>query len=69
MAKNPYACVECHLIIPEEKKPGKYSRNKKKELVEDLKLRELSTAGKVEDLVIRLLENDLENKVHLWIHF
>ena len=60
MAKNPFACAECHLIIPEEKKVGPYSRKKKKELVEELKLRKLPTDGKVDTLVSRLIENDHE---------
>ena len=62
MAKNPFACSECHMIIPEEKKSGPYSNKKKKQLVEELESRELSKDGKVEDLVNRLIENDFEQK-------
>ena len=60
MAKNPFACAECHLIIPEEKKPGPYSHKKKNELVQELNSRELSTVGKVDALIFRLIQNDLE---------
>ena len=60
MAKNPFACAECHLIIPEDKKVGPYSRKKKKDLVEELKLRDLPTDGKVDDLIVRLIQSDHE---------
>ena len=60
MAKKPFACAECHLIIPEEKKVGPYSRKKKKDLVGELKLRKLPSDGKVDDLVLRLMESDHE---------
>tara|TARA_X000001036_G_scaffold244649_1_gene228294 strand:- start:506 stop:952 length:447 start_codon:yes stop_codon:yes gene_type:complete len=62
MPKNPLACSECHLIIPDEKKSGPYSHKKKKELVEDLESRGLSKDGKVEDLVHRLIQNDFDQK-------
>ena len=62
MTKNPLACGECHLIIPDEKKSGPYSRKKKKELVEELESRGLSKDGKVEDLIHRLIEYDFEQK-------
>ena len=62
MPKNPFACSECHIIVPEEKKAGPYSNKKKKELAEELEKRNLSKEGKVDDLVNRLIENDFEQK-------
>ena len=62
MPTNPFACSECRLIIPDEKKSGPYSSKKKSDLKKECEKRELSQVGKVEDLVNRLRQSDLEQK-------
>ena len=62
MPTNPFACSECRLIIPDEKKSGPYGDKKKKDLLNLLEERELPQNGKVEDLVKRLIQSDLELK-------
>jgi DNA-directed RNA polymerase subunit E" len=62
MPKNPFACSECHMIIPEESKQSfsLYSNMKKVALVEELENRDLGKIGKVDELVERLIKSDYE---------
>ena len=64
MVKIPYACTECHMVIPDDKKEwkGDYSHKKKKELLIELENRNLSKDGKNDDLIKRLVKNDYEQK-------
>ena len=63
MSKNPFACSECHMIIPEESKQSfsSYSNMKKVDLVKELENRDLSKVGKVNELVERLIKSDHES--------